>query len=110
MGARRVAGIGALGGAVLFAGAGIVAWRVHEWNSDKYNDDSRCLIGTQTRDESCGGNGTMATTSLVLEIGSFALAGVAAGIGTWFLATPNAPQKGNAATACGPIAGVGVLC
>ena len=107
---RKLVGIAALGGAAIFGAAGIVAWRVHAWNVDTYDDESRCIVGNLTRDQSCGGNGAMATTALVLEISAFALAGVAAGIGTWLVATPSAHRTSNASVGCGPIAGMGIVC
>ena len=99
-----------LGFAGALAGAGVAAWRVRENNVAVYNDDHRCLMGTQTRAEQCAAQANTANIAMGVEIGTFAASAVSAGIGAWLLWWPQARGSAASSSACEPWANVGVLC
>jgi hypothetical protein len=109
-GTRRVAGLLAAGVAGAFAGAGLVSWGIRESNAAVYDDDARCLLGTQTRAEQCGGYAQTANIALGAEIGSFAVAGVGAGLALWWLAFPDPRPKSAVQAVCFPMARLGLGC
>ena len=104
------AGYLSLGVAAALSGVAIVAWRVREYDADVYNDDSRCLVGTATREQQCGARARAADVALGVEVASFAAAGLSAAIGVWLLGPARAWSRGRAHTSCGPWAGLGVAC
>lgn len=96
--------------AVVLAGAGAVAWRVRENDVAIYNDDARCLAGSMTREQQCGGRAQIANVALAVEIGAFAAAGVGAALGGWRLWLSGASPSRVARSSCAPWSGLGVLC
>jgi hypothetical protein len=108
---RRLEGYVAIGVAVASAAAGIVAWRVRENQVAVFNDNSRCLLGTMTREQQCGAQARAANVALGAELGAFAIAGVGAGLGAWLLWPSAAPSNVRTARAvCAPWAGYGIAC
>jgi hypothetical protein len=96
-----------LGAAGLLAVGGGVAWRLRENDVSIYNDDSRCLVGTQTRNEQCGSYARAADGALAVEVIAFSAAAVATGLGAFLLLTGR-PQ-GRVAW-CSPSGGLGIAC
>jgi hypothetical protein len=107
---RGPGGYFALATAGVLAGGGVVAWRVREDNLSIYDDDSRCLVGTRTRDEQCGSHGRAADLALGVEIGAFAAAGVSAAFGAWLLSGPSSRPRRTASASCAPLAAPAILC
>jgi tetratricopeptide (TPR) repeat protein len=107
---QRPAAYAALGAAAGLVAVGIVSWRVHEDNAAVYNNDKLCFYGTESRDERCGGHAQATNIALVVEVGAFALAGIAGAAGTWLLWNPGPKPNRVAAASCAPSAGLGVLC
>jgi hypothetical protein len=105
---RRTAGILTLGGATLLALTGVGAWRLRVIDILKYDDNSRCLVGGNTRDENCGPFKQTADAAQVVEIAGFAAAAVTAGVGIWLVATSHGKREVGAA--CGPWFGAGIAC
>jgi tetratricopeptide (TPR) repeat protein len=105
-----VAGYLSLGVAAALSGVAVVAWRVREDNAAVYDDDSRCLVGTATREQQCGARAQAANVALGVEAGSFALAGLSVAIGVWLLWPSRARSPAAAHTSCGSWAGLGVAC
>lgn len=99
----------AFGAAGALAVGGVVAWRVHENDAAIYNDPSRCLLGTKTREQQCGNYADAAHVALAVEAVAFALAAAAAGTGAWLLLAPAQPARAHTAW-CGPSGGAGVVC
>ena len=99
----------ALAGSGLLAAGGVVAWRVHEDQAAIYNDDSRCLVGTRTREQQCGAYSSAANEALAVEVGAFGLAGAAAGVGVWLL-IPTMNKASRLEAWCAPWGGVGLSC
>jgi hypothetical protein len=106
----RIAGYAPFAGAVVFAGAGIISWRVRENEVGIYNDDSRCLVGTLTREQQCESRAKAANIALAVEIGAFAAAGASAALGAWRLWHPGASSSRIARASCAPWAGLGMSC
>jgi hypothetical protein len=104
----------AIGAAGFLTAAGIVAWGVHEHEASIYDDDSRCLQGTATRDQQCGGRAREADVALGVELGAFAGAAAAATYAIVRLASTGAPgatgSRTTPASACAPWLGLGVQC
>jgi hypothetical protein len=96
--------------AVVLAGAGVVSWRVRENEVAIYNDDSRCLTGTSTREQQCGSRAQVASVALGIEIGAFAAAGASAAFGVWQLWRSNARSETLARLPCAPWASLGMTC
>jgi tetratricopeptide (TPR) repeat protein len=107
---RRAAGYAAFAGAGLFAGAAVVAWRVHENNLAIYNDDTRCLQGTETRGEQCGGQGRTAGIALDVEVSAFAAAAIVAALGGWLLWVHDPRSPPTRRASCAPSNGLGLVC
>jgi hypothetical protein len=105
---RRTAGILTLGGATLFALAGVGAWRVRTNDILYWNDNSRCEVGTQSREQNCGQYKDAANVALVVEIAGFSMSIVTAGVATWLLATSQ--SKPSVGVSCSPWLGAGVAC
>ena len=84
---RRTAGWLLLGGAGVAAVVGGVATAVNSSEASIYNDDSRCLIGTATREAQCGGHRANAQAAQVVAITGFAVEGAAALAGVLILVT-----------------------
>jgi hypothetical protein len=105
---RRTAGILTLGGATLFALAGVGAWRVRTNDILYYDDNSRCLVGGHSRDENCSRYKDAAGVAQVVEVGAFAASIVTAGVATWLLATSR--SKPSVGASCGPMFGAGIAC
>jgi hypothetical protein len=105
---RRTAGIWTLSGATLLAFTGVGAWRLRVIEILKYDDNSRCLVGGNSRDENCGSFKQTADAAQVVEIAGFATSAVAAGVGIWLLATSHGKREVGAT--CGPWFGAGVAC
>jgi hypothetical protein len=105
---RRTVGILTLSGATLLALTGVGAWRLRVIDILKYDDNSRCLVGGNSRDENCGPFKQTADTAQVVEIAGFAASAVAAGVGIWLLATSHGKREVGAS--CGPSFGAGVAC
>jgi hypothetical protein len=96
--------------AVVFAGAGVVAWRVREDQVAIFNDDARCLTGTLSREQQCGGHAHAANVALGFEIGGLAAAGLSAAFGAWRLWFSGARSSTVARSSCTPWGGLGVAC
>lgn len=96
--------------AVVLAGAGVVSWRVRENEVAIYNDDSRCLTGTMTREQQCGSRAQAANVLLGVEIGAFATAGASAALGVWQLWRSSARSSTIARLPCAPWGGLGMEC
>lgn len=106
---HTVAAVVAFGASAALVAGGVVAWRVREDDVMHYNDDTRCLVGTLTRDQQCGSVATASNVALGLEIGAFVVAGAAAGVGAWLLWAP-AKRATVAMPSCGPAGPLGVVC
>jgi hypothetical protein len=101
----------ALGAAGFLTATGIGAWAVHEHEAGVYDDDSRCLQGTTTRDQQCGGRATEARVALGVELGAFVGAAAALTYAVVRLATAGAASKSaTREPACGPWLALGVRC
>jgi hypothetical protein len=107
-GDHRTAGILTFGGAALLALAGVGAWRVRVNDVLAYNDNSRCLVGGQDRDQNCSQFKSGASVAEVVEVASFSASVVVAGVATWLLATSHGKPRVGAS--CSPWLGVGVAC
>ena len=90
---------------VLLAG-GLAAWRVREHHVDIWNDDDRCLTGSQTRSEQCGDHQRAARIALSAEIIAFTGSAAALGAGIWMLVAP----RRKSPVAILPSYGPGVSC
>jgi hypothetical protein len=101
--ARRTAGWVTLAGGALLVSGGIVAAVVSAVYSARYNDDTRCFVGTLTRDQNCGIDRGIADTTRITGIAALAAGGLAVGGGVLLLVTsPRARPASPAATlACG---------
>jgi tetratricopeptide (TPR) repeat protein len=108
---HRAGGFVALAAAGLLAGAGVMAWRVHEDNLVIYDDDNRCLAEAGlTRAAQCGDHARAADVALGLEIGAFATAGISATLGVWLLSMSPSRSRSVVAASCAPSAALGIVC
>ena len=107
--ARSVAAYISLGGAGAFVVGGLVAWRVRENDVATYNDNAVCLVKPVTRGQQCGSYADAAQVALDVEIGAYAAAAVAAGIGAWLVWAPT-KRPSPATASCGPLGLLGIAC
>jgi hypothetical protein len=88
-------------GGVLVAG-GVTAIAVGEKYRSIYNDDNRCFIAPETRDERCGVEGGIARTAEISGVVALSLGAVAAGAGTFLLLRfPSRSPRSTARSRCG---------
>ncbi len=88
-------------GGTLAAG-GLAAAAISAVYTARYNDDSRCFVWPQTRDQRCGADRGIVETTRVTAIVALATSAIAVGAGAFLLATTPPRQIGSAkgAVAC----------
>jgi hypothetical protein len=98
-------------GGVLAAGA-VTAHVLAASNASIYNDDSRCLVANESRDQQCGTYRASAQTFYEVAIVGYGLAAASVATGLVFLLTSATPRSAHdGRTACGPSVGsLGVSC
>ncbi len=93
----------ALGGTVLLAAGGVIAWRLRENEVSIWNDDSECLRATapvRSREQQCAARAEAAAIATALEIAAFAAAAVGAGVSTWFFLPKRSYDSHSASLRC----------
>lgn len=101
-----LAGWAALGGGALLVATGVVGHVVYETNAAVWNDDARCLVGTATRDETCGAYGDRAEAARVAAIAGYGLGLAAVIVGAVVVLADDAPPEGPR-LACAPEVSLG---
>ena len=96
-GVTRALGWVSLGFAAVSLGGGVIAMVLRDGAAERWNDDSRCLVGSRTREENCGDDRATASTAHDLMVGGYVAGGVlAVGAMVLFLASPSAQERPTA--------------
>ncbi len=109
---HRVAGWISVAGSGAFAALGVVAMVVGDGAASRWNDNSRCLLGAQTREEQCSDARATTETMRSLAITGFVGAGVfGAAAAVFFLTAPRGAPTRAAILRCAPEVGtLGLTC
>jgi hypothetical protein len=96
-GVTRALGWVSLGFAAVSLGGGVVAMVLRDGAAERWNDDSRCLAGSRTREQNCGDDRATVSTAHDLMVGGYVAGGVlAVGAMVLFLASPSAQERPSA--------------
>lgn len=86
----RVLGWVSLGFAAAAVGGGVAAMVVRDGAGERWNDDSRCLVGGLTREQNCGDDRALVSTAHDLMVGGYVAGSVlAVGAAVLFIASPS---------------------
>ncbi len=90
----RVLGWVSLGFAGAAAGGGVAAMVVRDGAGERWNDDTRCLVGGRTREQNCGDDRALVSTAHDLMVGGYVAGGVlAVGAAVLFIASPSSRES-----------------